>query len=126
MAESVDHTQHRLLHDVVHVRVPVHGPARDVVDQRQIPGHQLLPGPFVACPRGPDHAVGDRVLDVRPDSPLLTRLFPDTLEIRRGGADNSNRTGRIRKFSVIPLDQPVLPGRRCTPPDTETLRKRPR
>ena len=40
LADAADGAQHGLLHDVVHVRVAVHGPADDVVDQRQVRGRQ--------------------------------------------------------------------------------------
>lgn len=40
--QAVDGAQHGLLHDIVHVQVAVERPADDVVDQRQIRGHQLV------------------------------------------------------------------------------------
>ena len=54
LADAADGAQHGLLHDVIDVRMTVHGPADDVVDQRQVRRRQGVERAPVAALRG-DH-----------------------------------------------------------------------
>ena len=54
LAHAADGAEHGLLHDVVDVRVPVHRPADDVVDERQIRGRENVKRPPVTALRGDD------------------------------------------------------------------------
>jgi hypothetical protein len=52
--QPVQGTHHGVLHHVVHVRVAVHGPADDVVDERQVTGGQGGKRAAVTVARGDD------------------------------------------------------------------------
>ncbi|GAB3968916.1 hypothetical protein GCM10029978_039240 [Actinoallomurus acanthiterrae] len=62
--QAVDDAQHRLLDDVVHVRVPVQRAPDDVVDQRQVTGDQPVQRSLVTVPRRHDR------LGARPYVPI--------------------------------------------------------
>ena len=75
LADAADGAEHRLLHHVIDVRVAVHGPADDVVDQREVGRGQGVKRAAVPALRG-DH--GWRVLGSASQAEFASRLGDTT------------------------------------------------
>src|SRR5260370_41343884 len=92
VTDAAHGADHRLLHHVIDVRVPAHGPADDVVDQRQVGHGEAVEGRAVTA-LGGDHR--PRLRSVLREGPPRTPTSPPSLSYSETPAPPTDN-GKIR------------------------------